>query len=162
MLCKVCKRFYISSFCLFLTFQLGATIGSVQLDTSFEISVRERLDMANRTMPLGFQTKELDDIAWEMAKSKEYQNAKCEYGSTEDDTPYFTVAIPKLNRAYVNESAGIAYGEMKFRRSVSFWRAEYPNESRLIGNRDEIQSYFDAQVSNKSPFNNGYETNKSR
>ncbi|KAH8678627.1 hypothetical protein BGZ60DRAFT_555189 [Tricladium varicosporioides] len=104
----------------------GATIGSVQLDTSFEISVRERLDMANQTIPLGFHSKELDDIAWEMAKSKEYQNAKCEYGSTEDDTAYFTVAIPKLNRAYVNENAGIAYGEMKFRR-------------------DEIQGYFDTQ-----------------
>lgn len=99
-----------------LTYLEGATIGSVQLDTAFETSVRERFDMADRTIPLGFGPKELDGIAWEMAKSKEYQNAKCEYGSSDDDTEYFTVAIPKLNRAYVNESAGISYGEMKFRR----------------------------------------------
>ncbi|CAG8958336.1 hypothetical protein HYFRA_00000693 [Hymenoscyphus fraxineus] len=105
----------------------GATIGSVQLDTAFENSVRERFDMANQTIPLPFEPKELDDIAWEMGKSKEYQNAKCEHGSSDDDTEYFTVAIPKLDRGYVNENAGIAYGEMKFRR-------------------DSIQGYFDAQI----------------
>jgi hypothetical protein len=51
-----------------------------------------------------------------MAKSKEYQNAKCEYGSSDDDTDVFSVAIPKLRRDYVNESAGIGYGEMRFYR----------------------------------------------
>jgi len=94
----------------------GATIGSVQLDTAFETSARQRLEMANRTVPIGFQPKELDDIAWEMAKSKEYQNAKCEYGSSDDDTEYFTVAIPRLHREYVNENVGIKNGEMLFRR----------------------------------------------
>lgn len=74
--------------------------------------------MANQTKPTGLSPKELDDIAWEMAKSKEYQNAKCGYGSWEDDTEFFTVAIPKLHRDYVNNDAGISYGEMKFRRSV--------------------------------------------
>lgn len=74
--------------------------------------------MANRTMLTGFQPKELYDIAWEMAKSKEYQNAKCEYGSSDDDTEFFTVAVPKLNRSYVNNQAGISYGEMRFERSV--------------------------------------------
>lgn len=96
----------------------GATIGSVQLDTAFETSARQRLEMANRTIPIGFQSKELDDIAWEMAKSKEYQNAKCEYGSSDDDTEYFTVAIPRLHRGYVNENVGIRNGEMLFRRLV--------------------------------------------
>lgn len=99
-----------------LTYLPGATIGSVQLDTAFENAVRERFDMADRAIPLGFGPKEMDDIAWEMAKSKEYQNAKCEYGSSEDDTECFTVAIPKLDRAYTNENAGISCGEMKFRR----------------------------------------------
>lgn len=51
-----------------------------------------------------------------MAKSKEYQNAKCEYGSSDDDTEYFTVAIPRLHREYVNENVGIKNGEMLFRR----------------------------------------------
>jgi hypothetical protein len=72
--------------------------------------------MATLAVPMGLQPKELDDIAWEMAKSKEYQNAKCEYGSSDDDTEFFTVAIPKLHRGYLNENAGISYGEMRFRR----------------------------------------------
>jgi hypothetical protein len=101
----------------------GATIGSVQLDRAFENSARERLEAANRTIPTGFQPKELDNIAWEMAKSKEYQNAKCEYGSSEDDTEFFTITIPKFHRGYVNNNAGISYGEMRFRRSVCLVRS---------------------------------------
>lgn len=103
----------------------GATIGSVQLDTAFESSARERLEMANRTIPTGFHAKELDDIAWEMAKSKEYQNAKCEYGSSDDDTEFFTVTIPKLHRGYVNSDAGISHGEMRFRRLVCLLRSNF-------------------------------------
>jgi hypothetical protein len=72
--------------------------------------------MANQTLPTGLRPEEIDTIAWEMAKSKEYQNAKCEYGSSDDDTEMFTVAVPKLHRGYINESAGIGYGEMRFYR----------------------------------------------
>lgn len=75
--------------------------------------------MANRHLPTGLHQKELEEVAWAMAKSKEYQNAKCEYGSSDDDTEFFTVAVPKLNRHYENQSAGISSGEMKFRRPVS-------------------------------------------
>jgi hypothetical protein len=75
--------------------------------------------MANRVMPTGLHENELREVAWAMAKSKEYQNAKCEYGSSDDDTEFFTVAIPKLYRHYENKGAGISCGEMKFRRSVN-------------------------------------------
>jgi hypothetical protein len=51
-----------------------------------------------------------------MAKGREYQNAKCEYGSSDDDTEYFTVAIPGLRPDYVNVNVGISRGEMMFRR----------------------------------------------
>jgi hypothetical protein len=85
---------------------------------SFEDTARKRLEKANETIPLDLDAKDLDGIAWEMAKSREYQNAKCEYGSIDDDTEFFTVAIPKLRRDYVNEDAGINYGEMVFKRSV--------------------------------------------
>lgn len=101
----------------------GGTIGSVQLDTAFEEAALSRLEIANRTIPTGLQQKELEEIAWEMAKSKEYQNAKCEYGSSDADTEFFTVAVPKLDRRYVNENAGISYGEMRFRRSVDSCRS---------------------------------------
>jgi hypothetical protein len=75
--------------------------------------------LADRSIPTGLHLKEMEEVAWQMAKSKEYQNAKCEYGSSDDDTEFFTVAIPKLDRHYVNKSADISYGEMKFRRSAT-------------------------------------------
>ena len=100
-------------------YMAGATIGSVQLDTAFETCVRQRLELANQIMPTGFQPQELDDVAWKMAKGREYQNAKCEYGSSDDDTEYFTVAIPGLRADYVNMNVGISNGEMMFRRYVS-------------------------------------------
>ena len=95
---------------------LGGTIGSVQLDTAFEACVRERLELANRIMPIGFQPHAIEDIAWRMAKGREYQNAKCDYGSSDDDTEYFTVAIPGLRPDYANVNMGISNGEMTFRR----------------------------------------------
>ena len=73
--------------------------------------------MANRIIPTGLQPKELDDIAWQMAKSREYQNAKCEYGSSDDVTDYY-LAIPKIHRDYVNENVGIKHGDMRLKRSV--------------------------------------------
>jgi hypothetical protein len=72
--------------------------------------------MANQITPIGFRPQELDDIAWKMAKGREYQNAKCEYGSSDDDTEYFTVAIAGLRSDYVNVNVGISNGEMMFRR----------------------------------------------
>jgi hypothetical protein len=78
--------------------------------------VNQRLAKANSSVPIGLDEKEITEIAWQMAKSKEYQNAKCEYGSSDDDTEFFTVAIPKFDKRYVNEAAGISYGEMRFRR----------------------------------------------
>ncbi|KAE9379840.1 hypothetical protein N431DRAFT_552160 [Stipitochalara longipes BDJ] len=105
----------------------GATIGSVQLDEAFENSVKQRLYLANQLIPMGLQPQEFDQISWKMAKEREYQNAKCEYGAWDDETEFFTVAIPGLRRDYTNENAWISNGEMSFRR-------------------DEIRSFFDAQI----------------
>lgn len=92
----------------------GANLGSAQIDASFEKSVRERLELSNRTYPSGIDP---DDAAWEMMKSKEYQNAKCDYGAP-DDTDSFTVAVPKLDKRYQNQPMGINDGEMSFSRCV--------------------------------------------
>jgi hypothetical protein len=77
---------------------------------------RQRLELANQISPAGFHPKEIGEITWKMAKGREYQNAKCEYGSSDDETEYFTVAIPGLRLDYVNINVGISNGEMMFRR----------------------------------------------
>lgn len=96
---------------------LGTPLGSAQIDQKFEKLTLQRLREADANSPLGI---DLEDTAWQMMKSKEYQNAKCDYGSP-DDTPTFSVAVPKLDRSYGNEQAGIVNGEMVFRRLVPFF-----------------------------------------
>lgn len=90
----------------------GATIGSAAIDYDFETLVRKRLEQADRNSPLGLSPEEL---AWEMMKSKDFQNTKCEHGGP-DDTPIFSVPIPKLNPSYVNHNVAIENGEMRFSR----------------------------------------------
>ncbi|KAF2476930.1 uncharacterized protein BDR25DRAFT_208753 [Lindgomyces ingoldianus] len=105
----------------------GATIGSAQLDSLFEKFVLERLQLANRILPMALE--DLSQTAWEMRISKEYQNAKCDYGSDESfaDTETFSVRVPKLDRQYMNDQYGIRGGDMNFRR-------------------DDLRQFFDAQI----------------
>lgn len=56
-----------------------------------------------------------EEAAWQMMKSKEFQNAKCEHGSP-SDTPIFSVGIPQIGRNYTQVDIGIMHGEMRFRR----------------------------------------------
>ena len=62
---------------------------------------------------------DIEGAAWEMMKGREYQNAKCDYGS-QDETDTFFVTVPKLHKSYKNDAAGIADGEMRFRRYELF------------------------------------------
>jgi hypothetical protein len=64
-----------------------------------------------------------------MRISKEYQNAKCDYGSEESlaDTETFAVRVPKLNSNYSNPEHGISGGDMHFQR-------------------DDLKVFFDAQI----------------
>ena len=91
-------------------------MGSAQIDLAFQNNIHDILFQADRVKPLRF---DIDEAAWEMMKSKEYQNAKCDYGAP-DDTEYFFVAIPGLSKRYSNEAFGIFDGEMRIRRYVSF------------------------------------------
>jgi len=123
----------------------GATIGSVQLDTAFEASVRNRLEMANRIQPTGLHSEEIDDIAWQMVKNGEYQNAKCDYDILENDSTDYYLTIPKIHRGYVNEHVGIIHGDLRLRRSAPVKsNLKYDEAEQFI--RDEMQGYFDAQV----------------
>ncbi|KAH8716796.1 hypothetical protein GQ44DRAFT_557001, partial [Phaeosphaeriaceae sp. PMI808] len=106
----------------------GATIGAAQLDSLYENYVLQRLEYADQALPMGLT--DLNQTAWEMRISKEYQNAKCDYGSEESmaDTKTFGVRIPKLDRSYTNEQYGISGGDM-------------------YSNRDDLKSFFDLQIS---------------
>ncbi|KAL8816329.1 MAG: hypothetical protein Q9223_004643 [Gallowayella weberi] len=101
----------------------GATIGSAAIDYDFETHARSRLELAHLHSPLPMSPEK---TAWEMMKSRDFQNTKCEHGGP-DDAPMFSVPIPKLDHAYVNQTVGIEYGEMKF-------------------TREELQRLFDKQV----------------
>lgn len=90
----------------------GATIGSAAIDFDFEMFVRARLEQADRNTALGVSPEE---AAWEMMKSKDFQNTKCEHGGP-DDSPIFSVPIPKVNANYVDHSLAIENGEMRFSR----------------------------------------------
>jgi hypothetical protein len=78
----------------------------------FEELVISRLHHAEATIPMGL---DIEAAAWEMMKGREYQNAKCDYGAM-NDTDMFFVTVPRLPKAYRNDMAGIADGEMRFRR----------------------------------------------
>ncbi|KAI4281717.1 MAG: hypothetical protein L6R35_005580 [Caloplaca aegaea] len=101
----------------------GATIGSAAIDYDFEAYARSRLELAHLISPLPMSP---DQIAWEMMKSRDFQNTKCEHGGL-DDAPIFSIPIPKLDLGYANHTVGIEYGEMKF-------------------TKEELQRSFDKQV----------------
>jgi hypothetical protein len=94
---------------------IGIAIGFSCLDIAFENSVNQRLYLADRIIPTGLRPQELDGMAWKIAKGREYQNEKCEYG-LDNDTDFFTVAVPQLRQDYSNQDAWISNGEIKFRR----------------------------------------------
>jgi molecular chaperone DnaK (HSP70) len=106
----------------------GATIGAAQLDSLFEKEVLQRLQHADSLQPMGLM--DINQAAWEMRISKEYQNAKCDYGSEESfmDTETFAVRVPKLDRAYINRECAISGGDIHFQR-------------------DDLKIFFDTQVS---------------
>lgn len=74
--------------------------------------MKKRLVYAYAAEMLSFSPAE---IAWEMMKSRDFQNTKCEHGGPHD-TPSFLVPIPQMKRDYVNHELGIEYGEMRFTR----------------------------------------------
>jgi len=101
----------------------GKNIGSVAIDRQFEDYVAAKLQQATSMFNL-----RIDPLvtAWSMVRSREYQNAKCDYGSP-DMTPIFTVPIPRINPAFSSEQFNIANGTMKFQT-------------------EELKAIFDSQI----------------
>jgi hypothetical protein len=54
---------------------VGATIGAAQLDSLYEKVVLQRLEQADKLKPMGLT--DINQAAWEMRISKEYQKYDC-------------------------------------------------------------------------------------
>ncbi|KAL5452382.1 hypothetical protein PMIN05_000119 [Paraphaeosphaeria minitans] len=106
-----------------LDVEFGETIGSAAIDFAFEKLLCERLERAHAIKPLPIEPA---DAAWGMMKSRDFQAVKCEYGAP-DDTPLFSIGIPKLSHTYKNEEVRISSGEVAFER-------------------EDLQRLFDKQV----------------
>jgi hypothetical protein len=91
----------------------GRTIGSAKIDEAFETLALQRLIFANSTVPF---REDPQQIAWRMMKSREFQNAKCDFGS-HDDSPIFAVPAPGLDANYNNDQCHIYNGAIHFGKS---------------------------------------------
>jgi hypothetical protein len=89
----------------------GRAIGSTQIDLGFEDLVYDRLCQANAAIPM--RLPDLTATAWAMMKSRQYLDAKCCFGASDDID--FTVPVPELAYAYTNPHFGIRDGQMQFR-----------------------------------------------
>ncbi|KAF2403093.1 hypothetical protein EJ06DRAFT_472162 [Trichodelitschia bisporula] len=85
----------------------GKNIGSVRIDEAFEDLVLARLEAANEAQSIGL---DLDMAAWQMMKSAQYQDAKCDFGSP-DDTNFF-VPIQGISTEHTSPQFGIQNGNM--------------------------------------------------
>ena len=120
---------------------LGATIGSASIDRDFQRLVIRRLAKADSSKSLHVL---LESVAWEMMKSPDFQNTKCEHGGL-NDTPMFSVTLPKVDPGYVDGDTGIANGEMKFKRLVSV-TSSVGGPHVLNSPREDLQALFDKQI----------------
>ena len=105
----------------------GGYIGSVAIDSAFEELVRSRLELANRSKPLGLSSEEIEDLAWSVRESDEYQTTKCDYGSnTNTQLPTFTCPLGRLSPDYSNPNYKISNG------SITFARYEFPISTNCL------------------------------
>ncbi|EME78602.1 uncharacterized protein MYCFIDRAFT_190830 [Pseudocercospora fijiensis CIRAD86] len=101
----------------------GENIGSVGIDFEFQKQVEAKLKLANSATRFGIDPEE---AAWEMAKGRDFQNVKCEHGSSYEP-PRFSVPVQHLHLNCVSEEARISRGEMHF-------------------DKEELRGLFDHQI----------------
>ncbi|KAH4044589.1 hypothetical protein HBI25_174490 [Parastagonospora nodorum] len=123
----------------------GETIGSAAIDYEFEQLVTQRLTLTHTTNPLPIDP---GDAAWEMMKSRDFQAIKCEFGAP-DDTPLFSIAIPRVPQSYNNSDPDVRIrnGEMTFGREdlQRLFDKQIEKLFRLIDS--QLQSLFQKQPS---------------
>lgn len=119
---------------------VGATIGSASIDRDFQRLVIQRLESAKDDT---VSKASIDALAWEMMKSQDFQNTKCEHGGL-DDTPIFSIPLPRVDHDFVDETVGIYNGEMRFTRFVCTRCKK--GGCFLTTSRKDLQTLFDRQV----------------
>lgn len=90
----------------------GEEIGSTEIDRKFKDLVRSRLRVLKRS---GAWNGDEEVAAWDMMTSSQFLDPKCSYGSP-SLPPYFSVAVPELDRSYSNAEMGILQGSVKIDR----------------------------------------------
>ncbi len=119
----------------------GATIGSAAIDQDFQRLAMKRLEQADSDGKLFASPK---NAAWEMMRSQDFQNTKCDHGGL-DDTPVFSVPISKVDSSYFDVTVGLGNGEMRFDRSVLRISSARLHHI-LILVREDLKALFDRQV----------------
>jgi hypothetical protein len=104
----------------------GRWIGSVNIDVAFEELMASRLKEADRVQPLGIDP---DAAALLLMKRKDFQNAKCDFGSP-DDPPLFSLPVPGVHPSYVNEPLNISQASIRF--SADDLRDLFDEQVRLL------------------------------
>jgi hypothetical protein len=85
----------------------GDDVGSTYIDAQFQRSIESRL------APLEAQlTQSLEEISWEVMKSRDFQDNKCTFGDHDDNIEFFPVKIPDLAN-HTDLAAGIKNGRME-------------------------------------------------
>ena len=81
-------------------------------------SIQNRLDGADRVIPIRIR---IEIAVWEIMKSRQYQNSKCNYGSALNNIIFYSVIVPGLDRRYTNEDIGISRSYTHARQTNEGW-----------------------------------------
>lgn len=113
----------------------GENVGSAAIDYDFELLARSKL---HKVCAMGGLQIDVEEAAWEMARSGEFQNTKCDYGAR-DNSPTFSVPIPRFWGDYSSGEVDIINGQMLFDREEL--RMLFDNQT------EKIFKLIDAQLS---------------
>jgi hypothetical protein len=91
----------------------GEDVGSTYIDAEFERFIQNRLAPIESEL-----SQTLDEISWEIMKSRDFQDNKCTFGDHDDNIEIFPVKIPDLANTYTNPAVGIKFGRMEIKMFV--------------------------------------------
>lgn len=90
----------------------GENVGSAAIDYEFELMAREKLKKLQQHVET---ISDPEHMAWEMSKSRQFQDTKCDYGPR-DASHTFSVPIPSLSSNYSNTESDVVNGHMLFQK----------------------------------------------